>query len=102
MNHRHPPNDDPENWHPPQPTHSEGGVFAAVHADLRRRDAKGWTEHGVMLDYRYNKNWLQEAYEEALDLAVYLKAELMRQEERDGRLHNGGQSGVDAGGRCCR
>jgi hypothetical protein len=58
-----------------------GDVFAAVQKDLKARDAIGWKNHRVALDWRYNKNWLQEAYEECLDMAVYLKAELMRRED---------------------
>ena len=53
-------------------------VFAAVHADLRQRDQKGWKEHGVALDARFERDWIRESYEECLDMAVYLKAELMK------------------------
>ena len=58
-------------------------VFARVHADLRARDAIGWNQRGVMLDARYRNElaWLKEAYEEALDMAVYLKAAIIRREE---------------------
>ena len=56
----------------------DGDVFKAVLDDIRARDALGWQQHGVMLDWRYNHDWLREAYEECLDMAVYLKAELMR------------------------
>lgn len=55
-------------------------VFAALATDLKARDAKGWDEHGVALDARFDKDWLQEAYEEALDMVVYLKAALMRRD----------------------
>ncbi len=60
-------------------------VVEAVCADLLRRSQLGIDKYGFTLsenphghDKRY---WLQHAYEEALDLANYLKCELMRIEK---------------------
>ena len=57
-------------------------VFQKVKDDLTLRDHLGYRQHQRPLDARdYGRNWLQEAYEEALDLAIYLKAELLRNHE---------------------
>ena len=55
-------------------------VFLQVHADLKKRDALGWHLHGKPLDARDTRDWLREAYEELLDMTVYMKAELIRRE----------------------
>ncbi|MDR3534936.1 MAG: hypothetical protein P4L71_00425 [Acetobacteraceae bacterium] len=57
-------------------------IVAAVQADLERRSAKGQAEYGAPLtrpDYAL-KDWLREAYEEALDHALYLKAAITKME----------------------
>jgi hypothetical protein len=43
--------------------------------DLQEREAKGLKEYGTTLDRTdlTKDEWLQHAYEEALDLALYLK-----------------------------
>jgi len=50
-------------------------LTAAICADLQRRAAKGEAEYGQTVhDARLTrKEWLTHAYEEALDLAVYLR-----------------------------
>jgi hypothetical protein len=55
-------------------------VFAEVIADLVERDGIGASQHGGReLDaLEVGRDWLREAYEEALDLVVYLRAELDR------------------------
>lgn len=53
-------------------------VFAAVARDLAHRDAIGWANHRKrMLADDPERDWLQEAYEEALDMSAYLKAEIL-------------------------
>ena len=50
-------------------------IVEAVCADLRRRSAAGLTKYGQPLsrtDLSYRK-WVEHAYEEALDLANYLR-----------------------------
>lgn len=55
---------------------------AAVCADIQRRAALGETKYGTTLgDARLGRRaLLQHAYEEALDLAMYLRAELDRED----------------------
>jgi hypothetical protein len=52
-------------------------VFAGVHADLEERNRKGWESYGGPLEAHNGRDPLREAYEEALDLAVYLRWALM-------------------------
>ena len=54
-------------------------VIEAVCADLKARSDAGLRKYGVALD-RGDLNlrdWLQHAYEEALDMANYLKRSIM-------------------------
>lgn len=46
-----------------------------VISDLRKREEKGLKEYGTTVDRKdlILKDWIKEAYEEALDLAVYLR-----------------------------
>jgi hypothetical protein len=50
-------------------------ILAAVIEDMRRREAKGKEEYKTTLDRNDLKEdeWMQYAYEEALDLSLYLK-----------------------------
>lgn len=50
-------------------------VLENVISDLRKREEKGLKEYGTTVDRKdlTLKDWLNEAYEEALDLAVYLR-----------------------------
>lgn len=50
-------------------------TLKAVLADLRRQEAKGRSKYGGDVDKAHLslKEWLQHAYEETLDQAVYLK-----------------------------
>jgi hypothetical protein len=56
-------------------------VTDAVIADLRRRSVEGIAAYGVALHTHNGRDALRDAYEEALDLAQYLKQALL---ERDG------------------
>ena len=50
-----------------------------VYADLIKRGLDGWDKYGKAVDPDdSSEDWLQHAYEESLDLCVYLKAELLR------------------------
>lgn len=55
-------------------------VNADVKADMRARDALGRARYGTPLQTNNGRNALQDAYEEALDLVVYLRQAI---EERD-------------------
>jgi hypothetical protein len=48
-------------------------VLPLVEADLRARIAKGTAEYGEPLRTHNGRDALQDAYEEALDLALYLR-----------------------------
>lgn len=58
-----------------QPDMQDSKILAAVIEDMRRREAKGKEEYKTTLDRTDLKEdeWLLYAYEEALDLSLYLK-----------------------------
>jgi hypothetical protein len=58
-----------------QPDMQDSRILAAVIEDMRRREAKGKEEYKTTLDRTDLKkdDWLLYAYEEALDLSLYLK-----------------------------
>jgi len=55
-------------------------VWDLVIADMQRRDQMGRKKYGVRLQPHNGRDQLQDAYEEALDLAVYLRCELWERE----------------------
>lgn len=70
---------------PPQPLPrpSPGpAVWDLVMADMRQRDAVGAARYGQRLVAHDGRDSVRDAYEEALDLACYLRKVLL---ERDGR-----------------
>ena len=67
----------------PPPIHSDHpAVWPLVIADMRRRDAFGEGKYGTRLRPHNGRDSLLDAYQEALDLCVYLR---QRSYERDGR-----------------
>lgn len=58
-------------------------VSIAVLDDMRKRRNIGLERYGKPVSPHSGDDWLQHAYEEALDLAVYLKAEILRRQECD-------------------
>jgi hypothetical protein len=56
-------------------------LLASVIMDLKVREERGLATYGTTMDRKdlSRKEWLQHAYEEALDLALYLK-KLMEEE----------------------
>ena len=58
-----------------QPDMQDSKILAAVIEDMRRREAKAKQEYKTTLDRTDLKkdDWLLYAYEEALDLSLYLK-----------------------------
>jgi hypothetical protein len=50
-------------------------LLESVMRDLRMREKKGYETYGTTMDRTdlTQQEWLQHAYEEALDLALYLK-----------------------------
>lgn len=67
----------------PQPKpHRWGGpsVWDAVIRDMRQRNDMGMQKYGGPLEPFDGRDTLVDAYQEALDMAVYLKAQLMEGE----------------------
>jgi hypothetical protein len=56
----------------------ENEVFSQLKGDLDKRNVLGIKLYGKPLYAEDGRDWLVEAYEEALDLVVYLKAQLMK------------------------
>ena len=53
----------------------DSNILTLVIEDMRKREAKGKIEYGTTLDRKdlSDKDWMHYAYEEALDLALYLR-----------------------------
>lgn len=66
---------------PPKPSASPA-MWDLVVKDMRARDAFGLRKYGQRLAAHDGRDALADAYQEALDLAVYLRKALF---ERDGR-----------------
>jgi len=71
-------------------TFSVSGVEKEVCRDIELRQIKGIKKYGTTVE---NNNltilqWLQHAYEENLDLCVYLKKTIIKIEEINARLEN--------------
>lgn len=65
----------------PTPTPTGGKpIWELVIADMHERDQVGRFRYGTPLQAHNGRDALQDAYEEALDLAVYLRQAI---EERD-------------------
>lgn len=54
-----------------------------VIADMDERKAFGLRKYGTVLTVNNGRNPLVDAYEEVLDLAVYLKQAIVESEQRD-------------------
>lgn len=63
----------------PQPGHTS--VTDAVIADMQHRRAQGTAKYGTELQTHNGRDAMMDAYQEALDLVMYLKQALL---ERDG------------------
>jgi hypothetical protein len=66
---------------PPPVPNDHPAVVDLVVADMQARKVLGVQRYGVALQPFNGRNALQDAYEEALDLAMYLRQAIM---ERDG------------------
>jgi hypothetical protein len=53
----------------------DSNILTKVIEDMRKREAKGVLEYGTTLDRKdiNDREWIYYAYEEALDLALYLR-----------------------------
>lgn len=54
-------------------------TWELVIEDMRSRDNTGKLKYGVRHQHDNGRNHLQDAYEEALDLAVYLRAQIEKE-----------------------
>lgn len=66
----------------PEPTGDGIAVWPLVVADMHARDALGYRRYGTPLRAGNGRDALVDAYQEALDLAVYLRQAIA---ERDGK-----------------
>ena len=62
---------------------NETAVWDAVIEDMKARDRLGRERYGRPLTPHNGRDALQDAYEEALDLAVYLKQAIMERTSHD-------------------
>lgn len=62
---------------------SDNLTLLYVIADLRDRADVGFKKYGEYLHQNNRDSMLQHAYEEALDLAMYLKAEIRRNKAKE-------------------
>lgn len=55
-------------------------VFLSVYEDIKRRNELGWAQHSkpLLVDDHSLLGWLEEAYAETLDKAVYLKGAILK------------------------
>lgn len=67
---------------PPPARNEHPAVWDLVIADMRERDATGLAKYGMRLQPHNGRKSLRDAYQEALDLAVYLRQEIY---EREGK-----------------
>jgi hypothetical protein len=68
--------------HQPQPSGGEQVVLLAVLSDLKERADVGKEKYGIYLKTNNGRDALWDAYQEALDLVMYLRQEIL---EREGR-----------------
>lgn len=74
---------EPEHVEQPMPTNNErDSIQSMVRNDLLKREALGVSRYGTALQAFNGRDALRDAYEEALDLACYLRQVI---EERDAR-----------------
>jgi hypothetical protein len=69
-------------WGEPPPVHNAGpSMHDLVIEDMKSRKAMGLKKYGTILQANNGRDALKDAYEEVLDLAVYLRQKL--EEQRD-------------------
>ena len=57
-------------------------IFELVKADLDERNKRGWQSYGRKMGVGDGRDALQDAYEEALDLCMYLKKAMLERENQ--------------------
>lgn len=71
----------------PTPT-AETPTYLHVIADIRERAAAGLNTYGTYLQPNNGRDSLQDAYEEALDLALYIRNEMLRRDGEQRRVED--------------
>ena len=66
----------------PDPKQGEQVVVDVVLADIRERAEAGKRKYGTYLETNNGRNPLWDAYQEAIDLVMYLRQALLEQERR--------------------
>jgi len=61
-------------------------IFEQVKQDIEQRAEKGIKKYGERVKFYNGRDALQDAYEEALDLAMYLKQAIIEKEKLEGSL----------------
>jgi hypothetical protein len=61
---------------------NEDQLSKAIQEDMEKREQFGLKKYSQYVKAGDNRDFLQEAYEELLDLAVYLKADLLQTEHK--------------------
>ncbi len=67
--------------HQPNPRQGKQIVIDFVLADIRERAEKGKQKYGTYLQTNNGRNSLWDAYQEAIDLVMYLRQALLEQED---------------------
>lgn len=65
----------------PAPKKSDGDVWLEVISDMNARRLMGIEKYGTPLQAKNGRNALIDAYQEVLDLAVYLKQKIIEENE---------------------
>ena len=72
----------PDHHDQPMPTANEGpSIQDMVIADIEQRKQIGLARYGTLLQPHNGRDMLRDAYEEAIDLAVYLRGCLAERDE---------------------
>lgn len=71
--------------HQPHPKQGEKIVIDVVLSDIRERAEAGKIKYGHYLETNNGRNPLWDAYQEAIDLVMYLRQALLEQEKQNER-----------------
>lgn len=78
----------------PLPVKTDGpAIQDLVIADIEKRKALGLKRYGTLLKAGNGRDALQDAYEEALDLVMYLKQEIEERDARNAAANSTGSNG---------
>ena len=66
--------------HEPEPKRGEIVVYEVVLSDIRQRVKAGNEKHGTYLETNNGRDALWDAYQEAIDLVMYLRQAILERE----------------------